>query len=82
MLTRVPDITRLVDRLERAGHVYRERRFPEDRRLVVVGITQSGLRLLAKLDRPVIDLHQQQFRHLKRRELQDLKRLLAKVREA
>src|SRR5690554_2208580 len=45
MVTRVPDITRLVDRLEAAGLVERHRT-PEDRRVVLVQITQKGLDLL------------------------------------
>src|SRR5690606_36958469 len=45
MLTRVPDITRLVDRLEKAGFVTRQRT-QKDRRMVLVSITRKGLALL------------------------------------
>jgi DNA-binding MarR family transcriptional regulator len=79
MITRMPDITRLVDRLEAAGLVAR-RRTEEDRRVVLVTITAAGLELLARLDRPVLDLHRRQLGHLTRAELAELNRLLVKAR--
>src|SRR5690349_19708554 len=79
MITRMPDITRLVDRLEAAGLVAR-RRTEEDRRVVLVRITPAGLELLARLDRPVLDLHRRQLGHLTRAELAELNRLLVKAR--
>jgi DNA-binding MarR family transcriptional regulator len=79
MITRMPDITRLVDRLEAAGLVER-RRTEEDRRVVLVTITAAGLALLARLDRPVLDLHRRQLGHLTRAELAELNRLLVKAR--
>src|SRR6516225_746829 len=49
LISRAPDITRLIDKLEERGLVRRER--PADnRRFVYVGITKAGLGLLAKLD--------------------------------
>lgn len=79
MLTRMPDITRLVDRLEQAGLVER-RRTPTDRRVVMVRITHQGLEILARLDEPVNALHRQTLGHLTRAELTELNRLLVKVR--
>jgi DNA-binding MarR family transcriptional regulator len=79
MLTREPDITRLVDRLQTSGYVSRNRRTGKDRRLVVLRISHKGLKLLGKLDLPVIDLHQKQFFHFSRAELRELNRLLVKV---
>ena len=60
MVTREPDITRLIDRLERSGFVKRER-CREDRRVVWVEITEKGLTLLQSLDHPVVDLHRKQL---------------------
>lgn len=79
MVTRMPDITRLVDRLEEAGLVERQRD-NEDRRVVRVQITAAGLQLLKQLDRPILELHHRQLGHLSRSELQELNRLLVKVR--
>lgn len=79
MITRVPDITRLVDRLEGAGLVQRER-CPEDRRVVFVSITRAGLEQLAKLDEPVAALHRRQLGHMRREDLETLSRLLVVAR--
>jgi DNA-binding MarR family transcriptional regulator len=81
MITRMPDITRLVDRLEGVGLVTRCRT-PQDRRLVLVTITPAGLDLLARLDSPVLDLHKRLLGHLNREELAELSRLLVKARQA
>ncbi|HBS29457.1 MAG TPA: MarR family transcriptional regulator, partial [Phycisphaerales bacterium] len=81
MVARVPDITRLVDRLEGAGLVER-RRCVEDRRVVFVSITRKGLELVGSLDRPVVQLHRAQLGHLSRKELAELNRLLEKARTA
>ncbi|QDT36294.1 MarR family winged helix-turn-helix transcriptional regulator [Stratiformator vulcanicus] len=81
MVTRVPDTTRLIDRLERLGFVLRERG-ESDRRVVTVKITSAGLELLASLERPVMDLHKQSLGHLSESELADLNRLLTKARSA
>jgi DNA-binding MarR family transcriptional regulator len=81
MITRMPDITRLVDRLEKAGLVERGRTH-EDRRVVLVSITQAGLEKLAVLDAPVLDLHRQLLGHMTRGELTELNRLLVKARRA
>jgi DNA-binding MarR family transcriptional regulator len=79
MITRTPDITRLVDRLEQAGFVER-RRDGDDRRIVRVRITAAGLELLSRLDRPILELHKRQLGHLSRAELTELNRLLVKAR--
>ena len=52
MVTRDPDITRLLDRMERRGVIARSRE-SRDRRVVRVRITEAGLSLLKRLDRPV-----------------------------
>ena len=79
MITQLPDITRLVDRLEEAGLVERSRT-TEDRRLVLNRITERGLCLLDRLDEPVIQLHRRQLGHLTDAELDELNRLLVKAR--
>jgi DNA-binding MarR family transcriptional regulator len=79
LITRVPDITRLVDGLEHDGLVARTR-CNKDRRVVYVGITSRGLELLSALDKPVMDLHQTTLAHLHPQELAELNRLLVKAR--
>ena len=79
MITRVPDVTRLVDRLEARGFVRRQRT-ERDRRVVLVSITAKGLKVLAELDEPVMCTLREQFRHMSREEMNDISRLLAKLR--
>jgi DNA-binding MarR family transcriptional regulator len=74
MITRDPDITRLLDRLEKRELISRCRE-TKDRRMVVARITAQGLKLLGRLDEPVQEMHRKQLGHLgtaKLRELQDL----------
>ena len=79
MITRMPDMTRLIDRLEEAGLV-RRCRSDEDRRVVRICLTDEGRSLLARLDGPVRELHEQTLGHLARGELAELNRLLMKAR--
>ncbi|MGD0366198.1 MAG: MarR family transcriptional regulator [Acidobacteriaceae bacterium] len=79
MITRDPDITRLLDRLDKRGLIARCRQHP-DRRRVLVHIAPEGFRLLASLDRPVCDLHRRQIGHLGLRRLRELSRLLLACR--
>jgi DNA-binding MarR family transcriptional regulator len=79
LITRVPDITRLVDGLEEDGLVQRTR-CNRDRRVVYVGITARGMELLGVLDKPVMDLHCRSLAHLSDEELAELNRLLVKAR--
>jgi DNA-binding MarR family transcriptional regulator len=81
MLSRVPDITRLIDRLEAAGLVLRVRG-ATDRRVIFVQLSAQGLELLARMDDPVKEAHIRQLAHLSREELDDLDRLLKRCREA
>ncbi len=74
-----PDVTRLLDRLERRGLIQRARA-ADDRRVVRTQIADSGLALLADLDGPIDALHEQQFGHLGERQLADLTRLLQEAR--
>jgi DNA-binding MarR family transcriptional regulator len=79
MVAHVPDVTRLVDRLE-ARALVRRVRTEDDRRVVLVSITRAGLDLLARLDKPITDLHRRQLAHMTRGELATLGRLLTKAR--
>jgi DNA-binding MarR family transcriptional regulator len=81
MLTRDPDMTRLLDRMDKRGLVTRSRN-SRDRRVVVTRITAAGLRLLASLDEPVVNLHKQQLQHLGRERLRQLSSLLEEARES
>ena len=74
MITRDPDITRLLDRLEKRGLIARGRE-PRDRRMVLAWITPEGLETLARLDEPVQKAHREQLGHLgceRRKALADL----------
>jgi DNA-binding MarR family transcriptional regulator len=72
-------VTRLLDRMEEAELVARERS-TEDRRLVTTRITTQGLALLARLDAPITALHEQQLGHLDDEALRTLIDLLAAAR--
>jgi DNA-binding MarR family transcriptional regulator len=80
MVTVVPGITGLIDRLEQAGLVER-RRCPEDRRVIYVALRDRAVELLARLDQPVLQLHKRLMGHLSEAELRELIRLLEKTRE-
>ena len=80
LVTPVPDVTRLLDRLESAGLVDRARD-PEDRRQVRARITPQGLRLLNALDGVLEALHHRQLGHLGEDRLRTLVDLLAAARE-
>ena len=75
MLERDPDVTRLLDRLQKRGLVERERS-TADRRVVMTRLTELGLRLLGELDGPVRAWHQLSMRHLTRAQVRQLRALL------
>jgi MarR family 2-MHQ and catechol resistance regulon transcriptional repressor len=79
LISRAPDITRLLDRLEERGLIDRERP-AGDRRSVTVGLTPAGRTLLAGLAEPVRRCHAAQLGHLEPEELRELTRLLRKAR--
>ena len=78
LISRQPDVTRLIDRLCEAGLVER-RRCEEDRRVVYVVLTAAGRRKLAALDAPVDALHAAQFAHMPRRRVALLGELLTEA---
>jgi DNA-binding MarR family transcriptional regulator len=63
MISHDPDMTRLLDRMEKRGLITRLRQ-AEDRRVVKTRVTASGLDILKKLDTPVEELHRKQFRNI------------------
>lgn len=79
MVARDPDITRLVDRLEKDRLLERERD-ERDRRIVRVRIAQSGLDLIQQLDPLIWELHRQQLGHLSQQQLELLTQLLVEAR--
>lgn len=79
LISRAPDITRLLDRLEQRGLIVRERQ-TEDRRVVRVGITSSGLALLDQLAGPLRACHERQLGHVPAAELRKLNELLRAAR--
>ena len=79
MIAREPDMTRLLDRLEKRKLVSRCRQ-QTDRRVVAVRITDAGLKLLADLDPKVLAGHQKQLGHMSEDELKQLIALLEKAR--
>ena len=80
LINRMPDVTRLLDRMEEAGWVSRVREM-EDRRCVATHLTRSGRTLVDSLDVPVQDEHERRLGHLTRTQLRSLIELLALARE-
>lgn len=80
LVAQVPDVTRLLDRMEEMQLVERERA-EEDRRMVFTRITRKGMQLLARLDEPVEQLHHEQLGHLGSTRLRTLIDLLAAARQ-
>jgi DNA-binding MarR family transcriptional regulator len=80
LISRDPDITRLLDRLESRGLIARARE-EQDRRVVKTRISAEGIRLLAELDQPVHELHRRQWRHIPAKQLRQLSNLLDRARE-
>jgi DNA-binding MarR family transcriptional regulator len=78
MSTRVPDVTRLLDRLEQRGLVQRVRS-RRDRRIVRATLRPEAHRLLTRLDGPVLDEHRRHFSHLSQPDLLRLLQLLVRT---
>src|SRR5882724_7723992 len=74
LITRDPDVTRLLDRMEKRGLISRCRE-TKDRRTVMARITPDGLKLLSRLDEPVQAAHRKQLGHLGRERLRTLTEL-------
>ncbi len=79
LISRGPDMTRMLDRLEKAGLICRER-LPENRRVVEVLLTEQGAGLLDAMAADVLQMHQQQLGHLTAAERERLIDLLKRAR--
>ena len=80
LVSRAPDITRLLDKLQQRGFIERDR--PADnRRVVRIGITKAGLALLDELYEPLQKCHARQLGHLSPKRLKQLSALLHAARE-
>ncbi len=81
MVTRDPDITRLLDRLERRSLLARSRD-SRDRRIITVRITAAGQKLLKDLDRPMGEQNRKLLSHMEKSDLRKLVELLEAARES
>lgn len=79
LISRAPDMTRLLDRLEAGGWIARVRP-PENRRIVQVTLTPQGTALLKDLADKVRDCHERQLGHLTAAQQRQLIQLLAAAR--
>lgn len=80
MVSRDPDVTKMLDRLETRGLTVRERD-RKDRRVIITRITDEGLKLLRELDRPVVENTREMLGHLGTKRLETLNELLEEARE-
>jgi len=79
LVTRVPDVTRLLDRMEGLSLIVRQRG-GSDRRYVTTKITDKGLKLLEKIDRELPAIHGRRLGHVAQKRLRELIDLLEEVR--
>ncbi len=79
LVRQVPDVTRLLDRMEEAGLIVRERG-GADRRYVTTRLTAQGLTLVNSLDAEVTAMHTTQVGHLTEKQMKALMDLLEDVR--
>ena len=79
LLDRTPDVTRLLNRLERNDLVER-RRAEHDRRVVEVSVTEKGLALLRRMEEDIEAAQQRLTKHLTPEEHRQLSELLERLR--
>ena len=79
LVTRDPDVTRLLDRLEDRGFITRSR-YVGDRRVVTARITPAGLKLVDDLEPSLLAMHQRQLGYMGPRKLKSLILVMEKVR--
>lgn len=80
MISSLPDMPRLIDRMQATGLVDKQR-CESDRRVVWVALTTKSKKLLTKIDQPLIELHQKQFEHMSESQLRKLNELLEIARQ-
>lgn len=78
LVAEVPDMTRLLDRLERLEYVFRERS-QVDRRMVRVKITPRGREVVVGLKVKIQDCHRRQFGRFTPESLKNLELLLREI---
>jgi MarR family transcriptional regulator, organic hydroperoxide resistance regulator len=78
MISHDPDMTRLLDRMEKRHLITRQRQ-SDDRRVVKTRITSGGLELLKRLDPPIRELHKGQFAHMGNARVKTLTDLLDEI---
>ncbi len=81
LIARMPDVTRMLDRMELMGLVRRERS-SEDRRQMNTFLTDAGAALLQRLDRPIEEEHERQLKHLSEEQLRTLITLSTLARQS
>jgi DNA-binding MarR family transcriptional regulator len=80
LIDRMPDVTRLLDRMEETGWITRTRS-REDRRQVSTELTKTGKELVDSLDGPVAAEHERRLGHMTKTQLRALIELLSVVRQ-
>jgi DNA-binding MarR family transcriptional regulator len=80
LVSRAPDITRMLDKLEQRGLVIRDRP-PDNRRMVRIGISESGVALVSQIAEPLRECHERQLGHLAPADLKRLASLLHSARQ-
>jgi DNA-binding MarR family transcriptional regulator len=79
LVSRAPNVTRMLDQLEERRLIVR-RRSTEDRRTVLVSIAEPGLALLRQIAEPLQECHKRQLGHMSPSDLKLLGQLLLKAR--
>jgi DNA-binding MarR family transcriptional regulator len=80
LVTAMPDVTRLLDRMEDMGLIVRQRS-TVDRRVVSTRLTKKGLELVGRVDAKVVEIHEKQFRGVDKRGLKTVVSVLGDIRE-
>lgn len=78
MISHDPDMTRLLDRMEKRSLITRQRQ-SDDRRVVKTQITPNGLEILKRLEKPIRELHKHQFQHMAAARVKTLAELLREI---
>lgn len=79
LVSRAPDITRMLDRLDDRGLIVRQRP-PDNRRVVLIAITEPGIALLEEISEPLHECHSRQLGHMSAADLRRLNSLLQEAR--
>ena len=78
LINKDPDVTRLLDRMEKLGLIERARS-GHDRRVLLTRLSSQGRETVDRLDDPLMELHRRQFRHLPPKRLELLLELLGEA---